>query len=175
MGFILSLIYIAVAVVSPAVLVPWLAPYHFQIWIGLATILASIPAIPTFRFPSVPQVRFLALVTLGIGASFLFNGWLGGGVAALNEYLPNAFAFFFVLINFRSLKRLRILAYLLLIISFYLFIAGGIAYAAGDPTNPMIYVQSLEDHTWFPRIRGFGFLNDPNDLSQFLLAVLPLL
>ena len=175
MGFILSLLYIAIAILSPAVLVPWLAPYHLQIWMGLATIFASIPSIPNFKILSVPQVRFLGLVTAGIAASFLVKGWLGGTIEALNVFIPNAIVFFFVLINFRSLSRLHYLAMLLLGISLYLVIAGGIAYVAGDPTNPMIYVQSMEDHTWFPRIRGFGFLNDPNDLAQFLLAVLPLL
>jgi O-antigen ligase len=175
MGFILSLIYIAVAILSPAEVFPALAPYHVQIWVGLATIFASIPSIPTFGFLSVPQVRFLGVVILGIVASFVVQGWFGGIAPALNAFLPNAITFLFVLLNFRSPKRIRILAATLLSVTLYLVVKGAIAYRGGDPANPMIFVQGMDDGTWFPRMRAFGFLNDPNDLAQFIISFLPLL
>jgi hypothetical protein len=176
MGLIFSLVYIAIAILSPALIVPWLAPYHIQVWLGLATIIATIPAIPSSNILSVSQVRLLGLVVFGIVGSFVFNGWLGGTLIALNEFIPNAIVLFFVLLNFRSLSRLRWLALLLVSCSLYIVVRGMFAYAAGDPNNPMIYVQRMEDQqTWFPRLRAFGFLNDPNDLAQFLITVLPLI
>lgn len=175
MGFVLSLLYIAIAILSPSYVVPELAPYHVQTWLGIAAIVTSVPAILEFPVLSIPQVRFLGLVIVGIIASFVFNGWLGGIVYALGEFIPNAIVFFFVLLNFRSLGRLRALALVLLSVTVYIVVVGAIAYFRGNPDSPMIYVQPMEDHSWFPRIRALGFLNDPNDLAQYILSFLPLL
>jgi hypothetical protein len=62
------------------------------------------------------------------------------------------------------------------LISLYFVVRGGIAYVGGSPSDPMIFAQWNEDNTaWFPRMRAFGFLNDPNDLAQFLITVAPFL
>jgi O-antigen ligase len=176
MGFFLSLLYIALAILSPGEAVPALAPYRIQLWLALAAVLASFPAILQGRAFFVAQAGFLLAVIVGLVASFVWIGWLGGILPALAEFMPNAIVFYLVLANFRTIKRLRLLASVLLLISLYLVIRGAIAYAGGNPNDPMIFAQWNDDNTaWFPRMRAFGFLNDPNDLAQFLITVAPLL
>ena len=176
MGFFISLLYIALAILSPGEALPALAPFRIQLWLALAAILASFPAVLEARAFFVAQAGFLLAVILGLIASFMWIGWFGGILPALAEFIPSAIVFYLVVANFRAITRLRLLVSVLLLISLYLVIWGSIAYLRGDPNDPMILAQWNDDNTvWFPRMRAFGFLNDPNDLAQFLITVGPLL
>jgi O-Antigen ligase len=176
MGFFFSLLYIALAILSPGEAVPALAPFRIQLWLALAAILTSLPVVLEARSFFVAQAGFLLAVILGLIASFMWMGWFGGILPALAEFIPSAIVFYLVVANFRTITRLRFLVSVLVLVSLYLVIWGGIAYLRGDPHDPMILAQWNEDNTaWFPRMRAFGFLNDPNDLAQFLITVGPLL
>jgi O-antigen ligase len=176
MGFFFSLLYIALAILSPGEAVPTLAPYRIQLWLALAAVLTSLPAILEGRAFLVAQAGFLIAVIFGLVASFIWMGWFGGILPALTEFIPNAIVFYLVVVNFRTIKRLRWLTSVLVLISLYLVVRGAIAYVGGNPNDPMVLAQWNEDNTaWFPRMRAFGFLNDPNDLAQFLITIGPLL
>jgi O-antigen ligase len=100
----------------------------------------------------------------------------------LQEFGTTALAFYLVVLNVNTLTRLRILAFALLLVSIYFSIQGVRAYHGGAGTTTYLLEQqmdagpdSAEEVAVFRRIRGAGFLNDPNDLAQHLLATLPLL
>jgi len=176
MGFFFSLLYIALAILSPGEAVPALAPYRIQLWLALAAILTSFPAILEGRAFFVAQAGFLLAVIFGLVGSFVWMGWFGGILPALTEFMPNAIVFYLVVANLRTIARLRMLVSVLVLISLYMVIRGGIAYIGGNPNDPMVLAQWNEGNTaWFPRMRAFGFLNDPNDLAQFLITIAPLL
>jgi hypothetical protein len=175
MGFLLTLVYIALALLSPNYLLPTLTPYHLQVAVAVAAMLASIPPALHKNPLAVPQSITMGIVILLIPASFVLTGWFGGAVMALDEFIPNAIVFFLVLINCRKPSRLRILGILLIAIAAYLVVNGAIAYATHDASNPWLYVETTADGGWYPRIRGFGVLHDPNDFGQFLVMVVPLI
>jgi putative inorganic carbon (HCO3(-)) transporter len=176
MGFLISLVYIVLAILSPSEMLPALAPYRIELWLALLATLSSLPAVLEGRVSFPAQTGFLVAVLFCLVGSFAWIGWFGGIIPALGNFLPNAIVFYLVLVNFRTIKRLRWLAIVLLLASLYLVIRGSIAYFGGNPNDPMIFAQWNEDNTaWFPRMRAFGFLNDPNDLAQFLISFAPLL
>jgi hypothetical protein len=90
---------------------------------------------------------------------------------------PNFLAYFVGVVQFRSPLRLRLVCVTLVMITIYVIATAfsqiPIARATGEQTP---YVLASGEWTNLEvRIRGLGMLNDPNDLGQYLLMILPML
>jgi O-antigen ligase len=83
-----------------------------------------------------PQVYLLAglLVTVAI-SGVLASMWLMGGLLAVLRFLPAAMAFFLVVLNCQSLKRLRIMVSVVTVIAILYVVQGGRAYLAAESSN----------------------------------------
>jgi len=179
MGFYVTLLYLTLTILSPATVLPELAPYRIQWWVAGLALLGTASMLPIHGYP----IRSLqTLLMLGFFCSVVLSrvmrGWLGGAVNAVAEFGTFAIVFFLLVGTTHSLSRLRQLAVVLSLPTFYAIFRGYMAveYNWEYPT----YV--LDQNVWdtyqtniavVPRIRFVGWLADPNDLAQYFLVVMP--
>jgi len=191
MGFFFTLLYTAVSLLSPADLFPSLAPYRIMIWLAALAVLASFPKFFSPRWLKSPHIFLMIGFMISMGLSRLFNGWVGGPVSAVIEFLPSALIFFLLLWNVTSVNHVRILSIVLLLAAVYAVGRGMIGYHMTNIFDPYteFQPQRVDDAAeaeklglmesggryGFLRIRSLGVLNDPNDFAQYLLIMLPLL
>jgi O-antigen ligase len=176
MGYVLTLIYVCLALLSPLDLVPSLAPYRIELVVVAVALLFSLPGLLDSRFFRVPQNYLLAGLLAAVSLSVaLGEHWLGGGLIALQQFLPAAVVFYLVVLNCQSLTRLRVLVSVLVIVAAFYVVQGAIAYLGGDINSPLLQVSPISDGTVAFRMQGLGFLRDPNELAQFLVMILPFL
>ncbi len=174
MGFALTLIYVSLALLSPADLAPSLAPYRIEVVVVALALLFSLPGLMDSRFFRIPQNYLLAGMFAAVALSVaLGEHWLGGGLLALQQFLPAAVVFYLVVLNCQNLRRLRILTWLLMAIAVFYVVQGARAYLAGNINSPLLEVIPISDGTVSFRMQGLGFLKDPNELAQLLVMILP--
>jgi O-antigen ligase len=173
MGVFFTLVYVFTAYMGLPVMFPALAPLHIEIVIAILTLLCSIPSLSGSRILGLPQTSAVLGLCMAVALSIVFSGWLGGAPRALMEFLPNALLFFFILVNFKKKGHLQILAILLLICAANTIYSGWYALQIEDFHS--IYLEGMRnsDRVWFARLRGLTFLNDPNDLAQFIAGLIP--
>jgi len=176
MGFVLTLLYIALALLSPMDLVPSLAEYRIELLLVLVALLLSTPGLLDPRFFRIPQNYLLAGLFAAVFLSVALGGhWVGGGWIALQQFLPAAIVFYLVVLNCQSLSRMRMLGSLLAVIAAFYVCEGAAAYLAGDTSSPLVHSFPVADGGVSLRMQGLGFLRDPNEFAQFLVMVLPFL
>jgi len=108
-----------------------------------------------------------------VAFSRLANRFLGASVSALLEFSTAALTFYFVLFNANSIRLLRVLAMTVIAVGIYLTLQGAVAYFVNSQENIFVLYEHVlnadGELATIKRIRGAGFLADPNDLAQFLL------
>ncbi|MDQ5897803.1 MAG: hypothetical protein QG612_1889, partial [Pseudomonadota bacterium] len=133
-----------------------------------------------------------------LGLSLVFAGWAGGAIDAMNNFSTSSMLFVLVALNVTSLRRLK-LACAAVVLSMLIAALFGIqAYHTGQYVDQLVLRQVAPVHEeddpsrappsvaseipaldltgWYLwRVRGQGFLSDPNDFSQALVMCLPLL
>jgi len=107
--------------------------------------------------------------------SLAATGWVGGATPALLGFLPNALAYFLVIVNCRTRKQFQAVAVLLLLVCLFV-IAHGV-YDLGHENFHSNYLtaQSDSEGVALYRLRGEASISDPNDFSQLLVSLIPLL
>jgi len=180
MAAILTCIYLLLTYLSPAEVLPALAPLRMELWIGALAILTGLVSISQNRSVfRVPQVYLLAGLTGAVILSRLAHLYLGASFSALMNFLPNLLAFFMILFALDSPRKLRILAGIIITVAVYFTINGSIEYFLNPHDSMLVLAQQTIDKNgalvWTLRLRATGFLNDPNDLAQFLLVAIALL
>jgi O-antigen ligase len=163
----------------------------------LSLIVLVFAAIDAFRTGEM-AARPLQLILLGcfmatIAASMLNTGWAGGALTALVEFSAPALLFVLTVLIVTTMRRLKTTCNLLVLCLVLLSIAGIAAYHYGFMVQDLVVQEhtDLEDHLavttpdvipaedtsgevlW--RIHSWGFLSDPNDFSQAIVMVLPML
>jgi len=198
MGFALTLLYFITYYLSPPTVFGPLADYNVEVIIAALALLVSLPAILRSYLLKTSQSLALAGLTVAVFLSIGATGWIGGGVKAFQEFIPNPFAYFLICLHCNSRKKLNILILMLFFLSLFVIIQGNLELihttsvqesetVPGEITNtvalntpvwnamhPYLLAQQVGSGEWIFRIRGLGEINDPNDFGQFLACVLPL-
>lgn len=175
MGFVLTVIYVALALLSPADLIPSLAGCRVELVLAIFALLFSAQELLTDRFLRSSQVYILAgLVPAVFASQAIGNSWVGGGVLAVDHFLPAVLAFYLILLNCKTLGKLKVIASVLVVIAAGLELEGGCAYLAKDLASPFLLLVGNGAGEEVIRMRGLGFLHDPNDLAQLFVLVIPL-
>ena len=172
MGFALTLLYLLTAYLSPKVLFGDLAQYHLEIIIAILALLASLPSLPRSGILRAPQTIAVAGMAFAIVASFIFAGLLREAPSAFYDFLPDSLAFFLIALNCRTRLRLQIVVAVLVCASVFIMIQGSIALRNNEILSPYLYDQGYEGNHIL-RLRGLGLVNDPNDLAQVLVSLIP--
>jgi O-antigen ligase len=174
MGLFFTLLYILTAYLTPATIMGSLAVYHVEIVVAIFTMIATLfnsskPAI--HRMPQTYALMGLAFASfLSVAAS----GWIGGAPVAVLKFLPNLLTFFFVVMNCRTRAHLQMVVATLLFVCVFVICRGYADLASGELTSPFLMVQGTEGEDLY-RLRGLGFINDPNDFAQILVSLVPCL
>ncbi len=174
MGFFLTLLYILTAYLSPGLLYGDLAQYHLEIIIAVLALLSTVPSVSSSGILRAPQTVAILGMCFAVSVSLIATGYFGGAPAALYEFLPDSFAFFLVAINCRTRRRLQLVVLTLVSASAFVIVQGALALNAGETVSPWLYDQGYEG-THVLRLRGLSIINDPNDLAQVLVSLLPCL
>jgi putative inorganic carbon (hco3(-)) transporter len=179
-GFALTVFYIAMTIISPDQFGPDWAHYHALQYLAGITFLFSLPNIlGNVHLRSSIQTFLLVGFILAIGLSEVANGWIGGIVASWQVFLPSAAVFFFIVANVTSIRRLKIVALATIAACLIVVVEALCGYYAGFRGDMFVVHHNLYSNDeavgQISRLRGPGFLNDPNDFAQILLIALPLI
>jgi O-antigen ligase len=180
MAFALTILYIIVTIISPEQFGKEWASYHALTYLAGITALASLPSMAAYKYwrSSVQTFLLLGLI-VAIALSELAHGWLGGVLESWRMFLPSAAVFFFIVVNVTTVRRLKIVTLAAVASCLIVTVEALCGYYAGFHGEMFILqtnISSPEDEVigQLTRIRGAGFLSDPNDLAQILLIALPL-
>jgi hypothetical protein len=204
MSFAVFLLYIFLSFFRPIELfTPELGEYRpmLILW-AIAFVMSAGRALARKEMACRPLHMGLLLAICGaVALSRIATGWVGGAVDALSQFSPSVMLFVLVLLNVTSLERLKLTCFVLVVSMVLASLFSIRAYHTGehatalvlrqnagaqDDDEPVVGTGSGVDsadlvpaqdtsglYLW--RIRGLGFLNDPNDFAQVLVMTLPLL
>jgi O-antigen ligase len=180
MGFVLTIVYIVVTILSPEQFGKEWASYHAMAYLAGITALASLPSMATYTYwKTSVQTYLLVAFIVAIAFSQLAHGWLGGVIEGWRMFLPSAAVFFFIVVNVTTIRRLKIVTLAAVASCSVVAVEALCGYYAGYRGETFIFrnnIYSPQDEVigQLIRVRGAGFLSDPNDLAQILLIALPL-
>jgi putative inorganic carbon (hco3(-)) transporter len=179
-GFALTVFYIVMTIISTEQFGPAWAHYHVLRYLAAVIFLLSLPNIfNNVQLRSSIQTRLLLAFVVAIAASQVANGWFGGVVESWQTFLPSAAVFFFIVANVTTVQRLKVLTLTVVASCLAVVIEALCGYYGAFRGDMFVYRQNLylQDDVvgQITRVRGAGFLNDPNDFAQILLIALPLL
>src|SRR6202140_4545004 len=172
MGFILTIIYIVFTIISPDQFGKAWASYHALTYLAGITVIASLPSMAAYRYWKSSVQTFLLVGLIGaICLSQVANGWLGGVLDSWRTFLPSAAVFFFIIVNVTTIRRLKILTLAAVASCLVVAVEALCGYYAGYQGEMFIYLNNIYSPEGdvighLTRIRGAGFLSDPNDLAQ---------
>jgi O-antigen ligase len=173
MGLFLTLFYIFTAYMAPSTLFGALVQYHVEVIVAIFTLIGSLLASEKPPLFQMPQTFILFGLCAATMLSIATNGWLGGAQTALFEFLPHLFTFFFIVLNCRTIRHVKLVIAVLVFVCFWVTANGTLAITAGDITSPYLLPQHNDAGVTFYRLTGLGFINDPNDLGQVMVSLCP--
>jgi putative inorganic carbon (hco3(-)) transporter len=179
-GFALTVVYVVLTIISPDQFGSEWANYHAFAYLAGLILLLSLPSIfsNTNLRRSIQTFLLLGFI-LAIALSAVANGWIGGVVNSWQVFLPSAAVFFLIVATVTTIRRLKILILAAVAACLIVTLEALCGYYAGFHGDTFVLQQNLYTHDevvgQFSRLRGAGFLNDPNDLAQILLIALPLI
>jgi O-antigen ligase len=180
MGFVLTIVYIVVTIISLEQFGKEWASYHAVTYLAGITALASLPSMAIYSYWKKSVQTFLLLgFIVAIALSQVVHGWLGGVIESWRIFLPSAAVFFFIVVNVTTIRRLKIVTLAAVASCLVVAVEALCGYYAGYHGEMFVLltnISSPQDDVigQLTRIRGAGFLSDPNDFAQILLIVLPL-
>src|ERR1700675_643458 len=180
MGFALTVVYIVLTIISPEQFGPEWAHYHALQYLAGIIFVVSLPNILSQPYlKSSIQTYLLLGLFAAIALSEIANGWFGGVLIDWQEFSPSAAIFFFVVANVTTIRRLKVVTLAAIASCMVLVIEALCGYYGAYHGEMFVLHDHLYSHDEIVgdifRLRGVGFLNDPNDLAQILLIALPLL
>ena len=180
MGFVLTVVFVIVTIISPEQFGPEWATYHVMAYVGITAVLFSLPSL--FRnthLRSSIQTFLLLGFLLAIALSEAANGWFGGIFASWMTFLPSAAVFFAIVGNVTTVRRLKIVTLAVAASCLVVVVEALCGYYGGFRGDTFVLQQNLSSAGLslgpIGRLRGAGFLSDPNDLAQILIMALPLM
>jgi hypothetical protein len=205
MAFVLTLFYLMVTYLGTGFTFGQLAKYHVEEIIALLVFCASIPALMRTFVQKTVQTLALAGLAIAVAMSMLLGAkfYAHGALTAFEEFIPNAFAYFLVVLHCRTRMRIQIVVLLLFFVSSFVIVNGVIQLQTVDPgqfkhaltsddaedlsfqdADPDIAIDTSQQAQWLMpqiggegiiwRLKGQNFISDPNDFGQLLVCLLPL-
>jgi O-antigen ligase len=171
MGFFFTCLYIFVTLLSPGFLLGGLGNVHPEVILASLATICSIPALLRSKiFGTVSSFAVVAL-SIAVALSILASThWISGAVSSLYYFLPQAFLFFLVAVHCKRRWHFQWIVFILVGGCLFFLFEGARDLHNGAVISPYLYGDER-----LQRLRGLGFLADPNDLGQLMVSLLPLL
>jgi len=166
MSLLFVILSLALNYFSPAELFPGLANYHLQQFILAPALIGTLVLLSQRLKFLWPQDFLIIGFWFAVVMSRLTSGWFGGALTSFLTFALIVLVYFLVSWNTYSLSRIRIVCVAVSMCGVVMACQGLLAYHTGRNAAKLI----VRD-----RVVGWGILNDPNDLSQFLIVCLALL
>jgi putative inorganic carbon (hco3(-)) transporter len=172
MGFVLTLVYIVLTIISPGQFGQVFASYHPMVYLAGVAALASLPSmLANIYLRSAIQTQLLLGFIVAIILSQVANGRFEGAIESLPAILPSVAVFFFIVTNVTTVRRLKTIVMVTIVTCLGVAVEGLCGYYGGYRGDMFVALQTGQ----VSRLRAAGFLNDPNDFAQILLIALPLI
>ena len=203
MAFFLFLVYVVFSFVRPGELFPELAPYELMDVATAAALAGALFGRLAGRGPTLraPQIYLGVLFVLWAAFSVVAGmRWLGGAIPAIATFRGSGLIFLLAVLHIDTLRRFKVTTGLLCVLAVFLAGQSLYSYHTGwrasdfqlrqrldvdgdleEVREEMALEQATDDEPpaasapVIIRVRSLGFLHDPNDLSQALVAILPFL
>jgi O-Antigen ligase len=178
MGLFFACLSIVLAYFSPVELIPALAPYHVQLGIMLFGLAVSLPTLAGRPDRGLQSPQYLLVIGLwgAIVVSLVIKLKIRWGFEALVFFGSLVAIYFLTTINTFNLNRIKLVGGVLVACAVVMGFQAIVAYHTGYLGSQLLLLQPGNPAFAFGnRVRGFGFLQDPNDFAQFLLVALALL
>jgi hypothetical protein len=166
MSLLFVILSLALNYFSPAELFPSLANYHLQQFVLAPALIGTLVLLSQRLKFLWPQDFLMIGFWFAVVMTRLTSGWFGGALASFFAFSAIVLVYFLVSWNSYSLSRIRIICGAVSACGVIMASQGLLAYHTGRNADKLI----VRD-----RVVGWGILNDPNDLSQFLIVCLALL
>jgi O-antigen ligase len=197
MGFLLTVFYFLLSYLTPVGVFGWsVQPLRLELLVAITLLPICMARLPCSFLLSAPQFGSVIAVALLVFWSTMANSlWVGGATHSFLEFIPWAFSYVLVCLFVDSVRRLKLVALLLIGICIWVLAHGAIDLLRGLPESgppispftgsvdvrlwnslhPFLYVERASTAGWIYRIRApLGEINDPNDFAQLMLCALPL-
>jgi hypothetical protein len=177
MGFALTILYFFTTYLGAETVSGPLVAYHVELIIAVVLILISLPFLPRAKILKTPQSLALIGLSVAVFISIFITGWVGGAVKAFQDFIPNEFAYFLICVHCNSRRKLQIIILLLMFVCLFVIVRGSMELAShpsGSTVTSYLYEHSDEAGHPLYRLRGQGFINDPNDFAQLIVCLIPL-
>ena len=174
MGYFFTLLYILTAYLAPQTIFGGLAEYRIEVFIAVIAILSSVLTAQGSGLAKIPQTYAIVGLVASVVLSTIFAGLTGEALKVMMDVTTSVVTFYLVVINVRRIWQLKVLVFMLLGVAMFITLTGYYGLEIGNYESPYVLSMSLGGGDHLLRIRGLSFLNDPNDLSQFLVAMIPL-
>ena len=177
MGLFFTLLYVLTAYIGPETIFGDLAQYRLQLMIGLVALLASVLGSSGSGVMRLTHPVALTGLMMAACLSLVRESWVGGPLSVAETLFPVMLPFFFVYINCRKKKHLQMLVGVMMFSALFTVLRGHMALRANDMSSPYIYGAGTDPNATdrLLRIKGLAFIADPNDLSQFIVGLIPCL
>jgi hypothetical protein len=203
MTFALFVLYLVLAYIQPGEMIPALAPYRLAYWAGLAGLAVGVLSIagkPGKASGHLQLWTLIAFTTVMCVSLVIAERWPGAPALILQRFGPSLTMFVLAMSGVTSLGRLRVAAGCVILVTTALALQGAAAYHVGFDTRLLLQDGAATDEDTDadtdeeqaetdphpdddtvqdelrqpPRIRAFGFMNDPNDLALGMVVALGL-
>ena len=177
MGLFFTILYLFTAYLSPQTFFGDAAQGHIEIvFVSLALIFSFFSALDS-KLMSMAQTWAIFGLCACVALSIMVNGWFGGGVRALMDFVPEITSFFLIVMNCRKKWHLQVLAATLFFCAVFVMGNALLDINAGLTRTNYLLRQNVNEETgdYILRIRGLSFLGDPNDFAQFLVSLIPIM
>jgi len=194
--FFVFLLYLFFLFLRPMELfAPWLEPFRPMVIIWVISFLGSLTLVLRDRNPAATAKHYWVLIGLFFAVfwSLIWQGMASAAFDAAGDFSAAFLLFFLISFNVLNLKRIRQACFVILVCLFTQALMGINAYYTGYMSEQLVLqqrkdedsVEAPEERPPVParddsgafmwRVRGVGFLSDPNDFAQTLIMALPML
>jgi len=173
MGYYLTLIYITVSFLTPTLTLGPLADLRPEVFLVILSLLFSVPGFADSGVLKTTQTLAIAGMCFAVVLSVLFIGGfgaLGSAGESFYGFLQPTLLFYLVAVNCKKKWHLQGIVLALVCGSFIYIYLGFMDLHAN--VAPSLYLFGEGD---LRRLRGLGFVNDPNDFAQVLVSLVPCL
>jgi hypothetical protein len=196
MSFFLYLLYIVLTFLRPTELFwPDLEAFRPMLWLWLLAFGAAFISVLGQHNLAGRRAYFglLAMFVVAIFLSQAIHSSMSGALDAMSTFSASAMLFVLTCMNLTSTERVRTACNTIVVCLVIIAIMGIVAYHYGWMAQKLVLQQGADTGTdvfeidpeiipaddqsgqFLWRVRSVGFLNDPNDLAQVLVMVLPML
>jgi hypothetical protein len=195
MGFVISVLYFGIYYLSPAYVLGPLAPYHVQQILVVLALLVSVPALfKSFLFKAPQTLAMIGLACSVFLSQAIGNHYVGGGIHAFEEFVPNGMAYFLIGLHCTTKRRIQVITAMIFCVCLVIIANGyrdlrhGVVDSAPPPgiglgnpvetgktASPFLLRQATTPGAWTFRLQGLGEINDPNDFAQLMVCIVPLI